>query len=69
MLNATVLCNDYSAESAMIDGCSHCKAFFRGTLPLSKSVIAVLTLMFAVGHWNAYFGALMYLRTQSKFPL
>ena len=56
-------------ESAMIDGCSYCKAFFRITLPLSKSVIAVLTLMFAVGHWNAYFGALMYLRTQSKFPL
>ena len=56
-------------ESAMIDGCSYCKAFFRITLHLSKSVIAVLTLMFAVGHWNAYFGALMYLRTQSKFPL
>ena len=56
-------------ESAMIDGCSYCKAFFRITLPLSKSVIAVLTLMFAVGHWNAYFGALMYLRSQDKFPL
>ncbi len=56
-------------ESAQIDGCSYFKAFCRITLPLSKPVIAVLTLMFAVGHWNAYFGALMYLRSQSKFPL
>lgn len=56
-------------ESAQIDGCSYFKAFFMITLPLSKAVLAVLTLMFAVGHWNAYFGALMYLRSQDKFPL
>lgn len=56
-------------ESAEIDGCSHARAFFTITLPLSKALLAVLTLMFAVGHWNTYFNALMYLRDQDKFPL
>lgn len=56
-------------ESAEIDGCSHTRAFVSITMPLSKALIAVLTLMFAVGHWNTYFNALMYLRSQDKFPL
>ncbi len=56
-------------DAAAIDGCSYARRFFLITLPLSKALIAVLTLMFAVGHWNSYFGALMYLRTQSRFPL
>jgi putative aldouronate transport system permease protein len=56
-------------ESAQIDGCSYAGMFFRITLPLSKALIAVLTLMFAVGHWNSYFSALMYLRSQKLFPL
>lgn len=56
-------------ESADIDGCGHTQAFLSITLPLSKALIAVLTLMFAVGHWNTYFNALMYLRSQDKFPL
>ena len=56
-------------DAASIDGCGSARRFFLIALPLSKALIAVLTLMFAVGHWNSYFGALMYLRTQSKFPL
>ena len=56
-------------ESAQIDGCSYLKAFLRITLPLSKALIAVLTLMFAVGHWNTYFNGLIYLRSQERFPL
>lgn len=56
-------------ESAQIDGCSYARMFLRITLPLSKALIAVLTLMFAVGHWNSYFGALMYLRSSELFPL
>lgn len=56
-------------ESAEIDGASHFRVFLSITLPLSKALMAVLTLMFAVGHWNSYFGALIYLRTQDKFPL
>ena len=56
-------------DAAYVDGAGDLKIFARIALPLSKALIAVLTLMFAVGHWNSYFGALMYLRTQSKFPL
>ena len=56
-------------ESAEIDGCSYARMFVQITLPLSKALIAVLTLMFAVGHWNSYFNALMYIRSSSKFPL
>ena len=56
-------------ESAVIDGCSYARMFVQITLPLSKALIAVLTLMFAVGHWNSYFNALMYIRSSAKFPL
>ena len=56
-------------ESAAIDGCSYARMFVQITLPLSKALIAVLTLMFAVGHWNSYFNALMYIRSSDKFPL
>ena len=38
-------------------------------LPLSKAVIAVITLYYAVGHWNAYFNALIYLTDREKYPL
>lgn len=56
-------------EAASIDGCSDCRYFFEILLPLSKAVIAVLALFSAVGHWNAYFNAMMYLNTRSKMPL
>lgn len=56
-------------ESAQIDGSSYFRSFISITLPLSKALLAVLTLMFAVGHWNTYFNALMYLRSQDRFPL
>lgn len=38
-------------------------------IPLSKPIIAVLFLMYAVGQWNAYFDALIYLKTAQLFPL
>jgi multiple sugar transport system permease protein/putative aldouronate transport system permease protein len=38
-------------------------------LPLSKPILAVLTLYYAVGHWNAYFNAFIYLSDRNKFPL
>jgi len=38
-------------------------------LPLSKAVIAVITLYYAVGHWNAYFDAFLYLNKKELFPL
>lgn len=56
-------------EAAQIDGCSDFQYFWRMVLPLSKSVIAVITLYYAVGHWNSYFNALIYLTDREKYPL
>lgn len=57
------------AEAAEIDGCSDIKFFLKMVLPLSKPILAVLFLMYAVGHWNTYFNALIYLSDSAKFPL
>ncbi len=56
-------------ESARIDGCSSYQVFLRIALPLSKAIIAVITLWYAVSMWNSYFNALVYLTTESKYPL
>lgn len=56
-------------ESAMIDGCTHIQILLRIVLPLSMPIIAVMVLFYAVGHWNSYFNALIYLTTKEKFPL
>jgi putative aldouronate transport system permease protein len=56
-------------ESAMIDGCSNLKILIRIVLPLSAPIIAVMILFYAVGHWNSYFSALIYLTDRAKFPL
>lgn len=53
----------------MIDGCSHARYFFEMVVPLSKAIIAVLMLYYAVGHWNAYFNALIYLSNRALYPL
>ena len=56
-------------EAAQIDGCSYSRFFFQMVLPLSKAVIAVLALYYAVGHWNSYFSALIYIMDKAKKPL
>ena len=56
-------------EAAQIDGCSYLKYFIVMVLPLSKAVIAVISLYYAVGHWNSYFDAFLYLNTRELFPL
>ena len=56
-------------EAARIDGCSYTRYFFNIVLPLSPAILAVLALNYAVGHWNSYFSALIYLRDRSRFPL
>ena len=56
-------------EAAQIDGCSDLRFFFTMVLPLSKAVIAVITLYYAVGHWNAYFDAMIYLNRKETYPL
>jgi len=56
-------------ESAEIDGADHFNILIKIVLPLSKPILAVLTLFYAVGHWNSYFDAMMYLRSQSLFNI
>ena len=56
-------------ESARIDGCGDFMTFIRIVLPLSKAIVAVLALWYAVGMWNSYFSALIYIRDASKHPL
>lgn len=56
-------------ESARIDGASDFQCFMRIALPLSKPILAVITLYFAVDRWNAFFAAMIYLSDSDLFPL
>ncbi|MBV8084574.1 MAG: carbohydrate ABC transporter permease [Chloroflexi bacterium] len=56
-------------DSARIDGASDWTILARVTLPLSKGVIAVVALLSAVAHWNAYIPALLYLNDSRMWPL
>ena len=55
-------------EAAAIDGCSDIGIFVKIALPLSLPCLATFGLFYAVGHWNNYFGALLYLDDQKKYP-
>ncbi len=56
-------------EATFLDGCSYTRFFFSIVLPLSKAIVAVLVLYYAVSHWNEYFSALLYLRKRELWPL
>ena len=56
-------------ESAMLDGANEFRIYWNIMLPLTTSTLAVITLMYAVSHWNAWFNASIYLRERSKYPL
>ncbi len=56
-------------ESSKIDGCSDIRLFVTIILPLSMPIIAVVAMYYAVGHWNAYFNAMIYLNRRDLFPL
>nr|WP_246058148.1 carbohydrate ABC transporter permease [Paenibacillus illinoisensis] len=56
-------------EAAQIDGCGNLRYFVLVVLPLSKAIIAVLGLWIAVGYWNSYFNALIYLKDPNLYPL
>lgn len=56
-------------EASRVDGCSDTRYFFQMVLPLSKAILAVIALYYAVGHWNAWFDAFIYLNTREKYPL
>lgn len=56
-------------ESAMLDGANDLTILFRILLPLTKATLAVVTLFYAVGHWNSWYDAMIYLQDRQKFPL
>jgi len=60
---------DEIVESARLDGASEYRIFGQLILPLSKPILAVLTLYQAVGHWNSYFNHMLYLSDKAKQPL
>lgn len=57
------------AEAARIDGCSHFRYFISFILPLTKTIIAVIGMYYAVAHWNNYFNAFLYLNKRDLYPL
>jgi putative aldouronate transport system permease protein len=56
-------------EAARIDGAGKFKTFFAIVLPLSKAILAVMALYYAVGQWNSYFNAMIFLQDPTKYPL
>jgi putative aldouronate transport system permease protein len=56
-------------EAAQIDGADHFRTFWSIILPISKPIIAVMVLFYAVGRWNSYFDAMLFIRDESLYPL
>lgn len=60
---------DSLEESARIDGANDFTILFRIIIPVSKAVVAVMVLLYAVGHWNSWFNAMIFLRDRKLYPL
>lgn len=60
---------DSLEDSAKIDGCNDLGVLFRIVLPLSMPAMATFGLFYAVGHWNSFFNAVMYMNDAEKFPV
>ncbi len=56
-------------ESVFIDGGGHFTTLFKIVIPLSLPAMMVMVLYYGVGHWNSWFPAMVYLRTNTKWPL
>ncbi len=56
-------------EAAYVDGASHFRTLGAIVLPLSKPILAVMVLFYAIMHWNSYFNALLYLTERDRYPL
>ncbi|NMB51531.1 MAG: carbohydrate ABC transporter permease [Bacteroidales bacterium] len=56
-------------EASELDGASDMDIITKVVIPLSAPILAVLTLFYAVGHWNSYFSGLLYLKSQNLMPL
>lgn len=60
---------DSLSESARLDGANDFTILVRIIIPLSKAVLAVILLYYAVGYWNSWFSAMIYIRSRDKYPL
>lgn len=56
-------------ESAHLDGCSNFRFLISVVIPLSGAIIAVMVLLYGIGHWNNYFTAMLFISKRSKYPL
>jgi len=56
-------------EAATVDGCNYFQCFYKIVIPLIKPTIATFSLFYAVGYWNSYFDATIYLNDSSKWPI
>ena len=56
-------------EAAQVDGASQIRTFWSVILPISKPIIAVMILFYAVGRWNSYFDAMVFIRSENLYPL
>ncbi|MGI6173704.1 MAG: carbohydrate ABC transporter permease [Christensenellales bacterium] len=56
-------------EAAQMDGCTNRRFLWSIVIPLSGTIIAVMVLFYAIGHWNNYFSSMLYITTKSKYPL
>lgn len=60
---------DELLQASQIDGCTDFRFFFSIALPLSSTIIAVMTLFYSTGIWNSFFNPLMFLQDSEKMPL
>ncbi len=56
-------------ESAKLDGAGHFRILFSIVMPLSKAIISVMVLYYAVSHWNSWFNAMLFISDRNKYPL
>jgi putative aldouronate transport system permease protein len=56
-------------SAAFIDGSGNLRFFFQIVMPLSKAIVSVMVLFYAISHWNAFFNAFLYLESDKLYPL
>jgi putative aldouronate transport system permease protein len=69
MKNFFLTIPDELEDAARLDGCSDLGVFVRIVLPLSKPALAAFSLFYAVGYWNSYFNAILFINDPAKMPL
>ncbi len=60
---------DGLVEAAKIDGAGEFRIFLSIVIPLSKAILAVMALYYAIGQWNSYFNAMIFLQDETMYPL